>query len=53
MRSLGHVRKYAVVGAPTWAGALIELSGAVSPIETKTFQFADEALAWRWIDEGR
>ena len=53
MRSLGHVRKYAVVGAPTWAGALIELSGAVSPVETKTFQLGDEALAWRWVDEGR
>lgn len=51
VRSLGHVRRYAVVGAPGWASAMIELSGKVSPVETKTFDLEDERTAWAWVDE--
>lgn len=53
IRSLGHVRRYAVVGAPGWARAMIELSGKLSPVETKTFDLNEEPEAWRWVEEGR
>jgi hypothetical protein len=51
-RALGHVRRYAVVGAPGWAEAMIELSGKLSPVETKTFDLSEEPAAWRWVDGG-
>ena len=52
IRALGHVRRYAVVGAPAWASAMIELSGKVTPVETKTFELEEAAQAWAWVDEG-
>ena len=51
-RSVRHVRKYAVVGAPGWARAMIDVSSLVSPVEAKTFDLAQEADAWTWVDEG-
>jgi hypothetical protein len=52
VRSIRHVRKYGVVGAPAWARAMIEISGVVSPVESKTFELEQEAEAWAWIQEG-
>lgn len=51
-RGAAHVRRYAVVGAPGWARAMINVSGALSPVETKTFDLADEAEARAWVDGG-
>ncbi len=51
-RSIRHVRKYGVVGAPGLARAMIEISDALSPVEAKTFDLAREAEAWAWIQEG-
>lgn len=51
-RSLAHVRRYAVVGAPLFARAMIAVSGAVTPVETKTFDFGEEKHAWAWLEEG-
>ncbi len=45
LRSVRHVRKYAVVGAPAWARGMIEFSDFLSPVEAKTFDLADEADA--------
>ncbi|MET0314440.1 MAG: STAS/SEC14 domain-containing protein, partial [Hansschlegelia sp.] len=50
-RSVAHIRKYAVVGAPLFARAMIAVSGAITPVETKTFDLADEKDAWAWLDE--
>lgn len=50
MRSVRHVRKYGVVGAPAWARAMIEFSDLVSPVDAKTFDLEDEAQAWAWIN---
>jgi hypothetical protein len=50
IRSIRHVRKYGVVGAPAWARAMIEFSAFLSPVETKTFDLAEDAQAWAWID---
>jgi hypothetical protein len=51
-RAARHVRRYAVVGAPVWAEAMINLMSPLTPVEEKTFALADEAAARRWIDEG-
>jgi len=48
-RSVAHIRKYVVVGAPLFARAMITLSGTVMPVETKTFDLADEAAAWAYL----
>lgn len=50
-RSVAHIRKYVVVGAPLLARAMITLSGVVMPVETKTFDLADEADAWAYLAE--
>jgi hypothetical protein len=50
-RSLRHVRRYAVVGAPLWAKAMINLGRPLTPIAERTFD--DEAEARRWIDADR
>jgi hypothetical protein len=52
-RAARHVRRYAVVGAPAWAEAMINLMAPLTPVEEKTFSLADEAVARRWVDEGR
>lgn len=48
-RSVAHIRRYVVVGAPTFAKTMINLSGFVMPVETKTFDLEDEAAAWAWL----
>jgi hypothetical protein len=50
VRSVRHVRKYGVVGAPAWTRAMIEVSDFLSPVDAKTFDLAEEAEAWAWID---
>jgi hypothetical protein len=50
-KSLRHVRRYAVVGAPAWARAMIEAFSPVSPITAKTFDLDREADARAWVDE--
>jgi hypothetical protein len=49
-RANSHVRKYAVVGAPGWATAMINLFSPLTPVEEKTFDLAEEEEAWAWID---
>ncbi|TXM70147.1 STAS/SEC14 domain-containing protein [Methylobacterium sp. WL12] len=51
VRSVAHIRKYVVVGAPSFARAMIKLSGTVMPVDTKTFDLADEAAAWAYLAE--
>lgn len=48
--SVTHVRRYGVVGAPAWADALITLGGLLTPIETRTFDWGEDAEARAWID---
>jgi len=47
-RSLRHVRRYAVAGAPGWAQALIALGRPLTPVTERVFD--DEAEARHWID---
>lgn len=48
-RSLRHVERYAVVGAPAFAAAMIETFGKMSPIAAETFDPAEEAAAWAFV----
>jgi hypothetical protein len=49
LRSVRHVHKYGVVGAPAWARAMIEFSDFLSPVHAKTFDLAEEVEAWTWM----
>lgn len=49
-RASKHVRKYAVVGAPGWAEAMINLFSPFTPVEEKTFDLNQQDEAWAWID---
>lgn len=49
LRANAHVRRYAVVGAPTWAKAMINLLSPLTPVETKAFDSGDEGDAWAWV----
>ncbi|WP_309086055.1 STAS/SEC14 domain-containing protein [Chelativorans sp.] len=48
-RALKHVRKYAVVGGPTWIQAMIGLAKPFSSIELKHFDLEEVERAWDWI----
>lgn len=49
LRSLRHVRRYAVVGAPAWARTMIAASDKLIPVEAKTFDAGAEAAAEAWL----
>jgi hypothetical protein len=44
-----HVRRYAVVGAPAWAKAMINLFSPLTPVDEKTFELEETEDAWRWV----
>ena len=48
-RSLAHIKRYVVVGAPAAANVMINFSGLITPVETKTFKLEDEAAAWAFL----
>ncbi|MFK5600644.1 STAS/SEC14 domain-containing protein [Methylobacterium sp. HMF5984] len=48
-RSVAHINRYVVVGAPTLAKAMINLSGLLLPVEAKTFDLEEEAAAWAFL----
>jgi hypothetical protein len=50
MKSLTHVRRYCVVGAPGWARAMIELFKWLTPVEEKTFALEQLSEARSWVD---
>ena len=51
-RAARHVRRYAVVGAPAWAEAMINLFAPLTPVEERTFPLAEEAAARAWVEAG-
>lgn len=48
-KSATEVRKYAVVGAPAWAQAMINLMSPLSPVEARTFDLSHTDDAWDWV----
>jgi hypothetical protein len=51
-RANAHVRRYAVVGAPAWARAMINLFSPLTSVEERTFDLAEEREAWDWVEGG-
>jgi hypothetical protein len=49
LRSLGPVRRYAVIAAPAIAGAAVEAFGKVLPLEARAFDAAEIAAARAWV----
>lgn len=49
-RSLKHIRRYAIVGAPAWISVSAGLVKPFLSIEMKTFTSEEEAEAWKWIE---
>ncbi len=50
LKSITHVRRYGVVGAPIFARAMIHLFDPISPVDAKTFDLEDLPDARAWID---
>lgn len=50
VRSLTHVGKYAVVGAPGPAAAMIRAFGRLIPVDARVFDPAEEAAAWDFVE---
>ncbi len=49
MRSVGNVEKYAVVGAPAAAEAMIRTMAPLLPLEARVFEPEEEAEAWDFV----
>jgi len=51
LAALGHVRRYALVGAPGWMASTIRVIGAMLPMEIRLFDAGDEDSARAWLKE--
>ena len=50
LRSNTHVRRYAVVGAPAFAEAMIRLFDPVSPVDARIFDPHERDQARTWVE---
>ncbi|HWK64393.1 MAG TPA: STAS/SEC14 domain-containing protein [Rhizobiaceae bacterium] len=48
-QALPHIRKYAVVGGPTWMRVALGLFGPFMSFDVRHFAMQEEAAAWAWI----
>jgi hypothetical protein len=48
-QSVSQLRRYAVVGAPGWAEAMINLLSPLTPVEERTFDLDEADQAWAWV----
>ena len=46
VKSLSNVRNYVVANAPGQAGGIVEAMGKLMPVEARSFDTEEEALAW-------
>ena len=46
---LGHVERYAIVGAPDWVGPVVKLLDPLLKLEMRLFDAEDETAAWDWL----
>ncbi|MFQ6550714.1 STAS/SEC14 domain-containing protein [Aestuariibius insulae] len=53
IRSVSKVGKYVVVGAPEPAEKMIEVMGAILPVDAQTFSRDNEHIAWREVGAER
>lgn len=48
-RSISHVERYAVVGAPKIAAVMVETFDPISPIKARSFEQGAEEAAWDFV----
>lgn len=53
LAAMGHVRRYAVVGAKDWMEGVVSLFKPLIPIDLRTFAPDHEAEAWEWLAASR
>ncbi len=51
LKSVGPVRRYAVVAAPAIAAAAVEAFGKVLPLESRSFEAEEIEAAREWVAE--
>ena len=49
IKALKHIRRYAVVGGPTWVRAMMGVMEPFLSVEMKHFELEEVAAAWEWI----
>jgi hypothetical protein len=52
-KALTNVRNYVVANAPGQAGGIVESMGKVMPVEARSFDTEEAALAWLKTDEAK
>ena len=50
-QSLSHIRRYAIVGAPSWMRAITSAFDPLFSLEMKTFDLEEEDQAWAWLEQ--
>lgn len=50
-QSLNHIRRYAIVGAPSWMETMINMTDPMFQVQMKSFKPEQEDEAWAWLDE--
>ena len=50
-QSLDHIRRYAIVGAPSWMSTIATAFNPLFTLELKSFELDEEQEAWAWLDE--
>lgn len=51
-QSLDHIRRYAIVGAPSWMSTIAAVFDPLFTLELKSFDLTDEGEAWAWLEDG-
>jgi hypothetical protein len=53
VRSNRHVRRYAVIGPPSWEAGMIRMFDPLTPVNARPFSISEEKDAWEWVRRGR
>ena len=51
LHAMKHLKRYAVVGGPSWFNTAIGFFNPLFRVEVRHFELDDEAEAWNWIYE--
>lgn len=49
LHAIKHMRRYALVGGPSWMGNLVAFFDPLFRMEARHFSLDNEAEAWNWI----
>ena len=49
LQAIRHMKRYALVGGPSWAAGATQFFGPLFRMEVKHFELQDETEAWQWV----